>query len=196
MPRPRRFFDPGVSLHVIHRGNNRMTVFNDDADFELFLMYLQRATNRFAVDVHAFVLMSNHYHLIVTPSDPKGLAASMKLANGSYVQYFNKKHGRIGTLWNGRFRAIGLHDRVYWLTCLRYIELNPVAAQIVTSPEAYPWSSYSVHAFGSTATWLAPHANYTTLDASAAARQSKYRDMCRSLLSPSELALQKCTVRR
>ncbi len=191
MPRHRRFVEPNVSLHVIQRGNNRMTIFEDDADFELFVTLLKSSMQRYEVMVHGFALMSTHYHLVLTPPDKKRFGAAMKLLDGQYVRYFNRKNDRIGTVWNGRPNGIGLHDSVYWLTCLRYIELNPVAAGLVDRPEAYPWSSYIVHAFGDVTSWLAPHPNYDSLGATAAERQSKYRDMCKSLLTPAELVLQK-----
>jgi hypothetical protein len=98
--------------------------------------------------VHGYALMTNHYHLLATPEDARGLPRTMKELGGRYVNYFNRKHQRIGTLWNGRYRAIAITDETYWLTCLRYVEQNPVRAQMVRTPEMYPWSSYRVHALG------------------------------------------------
>ena len=191
MPRPRRSFEPDVSLHVIHRGNNRITVFDDDPDFELFLVFLKRASQRYGVNVHAFALMTNHYHLIATPTDAGGLAAMMKAANGRYVRFFNKKYARIGTLWNGRYKAIPIQDESYWLTCLRYVELNPVRANIVTKPEAYRWSSYRAHAFGDAPSWIAPHPVYDSLGSDAESRRRIYRELCKPALTPTEVTLPK-----
>jgi putative transposase len=188
---PRRFYESNVSLHVIHRGNNRMTMFGDETDFEVFVALLKRGAERSGVHVHGFVLMTNHYHLVVTPSDATALARAMKWINGKYVRHFNRRYDRIGTFVNGRFGAIGLHNRVYWLTCLRYVELNPVAVKMVDAAEAYRWSSYSAHAFGAGHGWLASHPYYESLGQTDAARQSAYRAMCKFLLSPAELALQK-----
>ena len=191
MPRHRRFIDPNVSLHIIHRGNNRTPMFVDEADCELFLWWLKQSSERYAVSIHGFVLMTNHYHLVATPPDKRQLGAAMKLLNVKYVQYFNRKNDRIGTLLNGRFNGIGLHDSTYWLNCLRYVELNPVVAGMVERPELYRWSSYSVHAFGDATSWLAPHPHLDALGRTATERQANYRSMCQSLLTPSELAFQK-----
>jgi putative transposase len=191
MPRARRVYEPDISHHVIHRGNNRVTMFSQDIDFELFLVFLQGAAERYAVRIHAYALMTNHYHLIATPEGPRNLPDMMKLLNGRYVCYFNRKHDRIGTLLNGRYVSKPIGDATYWLTCLRYVELNPVAARIVGRPEAYRWSSYRAHAFGDGPSWLSSHPAYDALGPSPSWRQAAYRTLCETPLTEAELALLK-----
>src|SRR5471030_2291107 len=120
MPRRPRLYIPGVSHHVIHRGNNRLPIFGDEAEREVFLAFLKQATMRFGVTVHAFALMSNHSHLIVTPGSEHALPRAMKEFGQRYVGYFNQKRERVETLWCGRYRALMILDKRYLLTCLRY----------------------------------------------------------------------------
>jgi putative transposase len=178
MPRRPRIYIPGLSLHVMQRGNNRAAIFDDDWDCDHFLRLARRATFESGVAVHGYSLMKNHYHFILTPSDKHGLARAMKAIDGGYVRYYNPKHERIGTLWNGRYKARHIDDERYWLTCLRYIELNPIKAHIVADAALYKWSSYRVHAHGESSDWLEPHALYLQLGATASARQAAYRALC------------------
>jgi putative transposase len=150
---------------------------------------MREASRRERVDVHAFVLMTTHFHLLVTPQYERALARFMQRVNGQYARYFNRQHGRIGTLWNGRYRGIHIWDERYLLTCLRYIEQNPVRAQIVLRPELYPWSSYRVHAAGEPCDWLVLHDCYLRLGPTPAARQTAYRAICGIPLTESELKL-------
>jgi putative transposase len=190
MPRGRRTFIPGISVHVIQRGNNRVPIFGSSNDFEQFLELLRRSARNFCVTLHAFVLMTTHYHLIVTPASVAGLPKMMKALDGGYVRYFNKRHERIGTLWNGRYRGLPLEDERYWLTCLRYIEQNPVRAGMVQAPHDYQWSSYSAHAFGRWPTWLTPHVVYQSLGRDDGERQRAYRELCgRSVKSDDPLLI-------
>jgi len=175
MARSRRIFLPGLSLHVIKRGNNRQPIFQRDADRQVFLAILRGVVTDKPVIIHGFVLMSNHYHLIVTPETAKALPNMMKELNQRYVTYYNREYQRVGTLWAGRYRGIHLENDRYWLTCLRYIEQNPVRAGMVRSPDAYSWSSYAAHAFGRWPEWLTPHSIYQTLGNTAEARQAAYR---------------------
>ena len=131
---PTRVFLPDMSLHVTQRGNNRVAIFRDSADYEVFLTLLKRAADRFRVAVHAYVLMTNHVHLIVTPDGPESLPRTMQSLGVRYVPFYNTKYKRIGTLWNGRYRGIHLENETYWLTCLRYVEQNPVRAGMVSAP--------------------------------------------------------------
>lgn len=190
MSRPKRVFEPNLSVHVIHRGNNRMAIFSDDADFELFLVFLKRSSKRFGVGVHAFALMSNHYHLVVTPPNAEALPAAMTVVNVRYVRYFNLKYKRIGTLFAGRYRAIPLVDESQWVTCLRYVDLNPLRARLVRDPAAYPWSSYSAHALGESIPWLESHPTYDALGSTDADRQRAYRTLCQTPMTETDLVLQ------
>ena len=151
---------------------------------------LRRSARNFCVTLHGFVLMTNHYHLIVTPTSNGGLPKMMKALDGGYVRYFNKRQERIGTLWNGRYRGLPLEDERYWLTCLRYVEQNPVRAGMVPAPHDYQWSSYSAHAFGRWPTWLTPHAVYQSLGRDDGERQRAYRELCgRSVKSDDPLLI-------
>jgi putative transposase len=191
MPRPLRAFEPNISLHVIHRGHNGAAMFCDDTDFELFLLFLKRGSRHYGVRIHGFALMSNHYHLVVTPDDKDALARMMKSANARYVRHFNRKYQRFGTLLSGRFRAEPLRDERYWITCLRYVDLNPLRARMVRQPEDYRWCSYRTHALGVGYDWLDEHPLYQELGLDAAARQANYRIICRTPLTEADLTLLK-----
>ena len=138
----KRVYLPGVSLHIIRRGINRTTVFGDNGDFELFLALLETASGTHDVPVHAYTLMTNHYHLIVTPNRAGSLSLMMRDLGREYVKRFNRRYERIGTLWTGTYRDIAITDERQWLTCLRYVEQNPIRAQMVATPDAYRWSTY------------------------------------------------------
>ena len=150
---------------------------------------LRRAVRRNPVSVHAYVLMSNHFHLLATPHTADGLPLFMKDLDSSYVYYHNREHQRIGTLWNGRYRGIPIENVTYLLTCLRYIELNPVRAGMVRVPDAYRWSSYAAHAFGRWPEWLTAHRVYEELGTTAQARQIIYRHLCGVPLPNDHLSL-------
>jgi len=184
-----RFFVPGISLHVRQRGNNRCVIFGDDRDYESFLVMLRSATQRCGIDVHAYALMTTHTHLLMTPRTPGGTAKAMQRLGVRYVQYFNRKYQRVGTLWTGRYRAKAINDERYWLTCLRYIEQNPVRARLVVEPGQYRWSSYGVHALGETSEWLAPHAVLDALGATTEQRQMAYRAICATPLASDQVVL-------
>ena len=139
------------------------------------------------VSVHGFTLMDNHYHLIVTPSADLSLPAMMKQVGEEYVRYFNRKYDRIGTLWTGRYRGLGIGDDKYWLTCLRYVEQNAWRARMVSVPEAYEWCSYRIHAFGEASDWLELHPVYLALGKTPEDRQRAYRAICATPLAEDEL---------
>jgi len=188
MARLRRIFVPGLTMHVIHRGANRADVFRDDADYELFLEFLREAADRNDTEVHAATLMTNHVHLMVTPHHESSLPRTMKQVGGWYVPYVNRRYGRFGTLWQGRYRAIPIDTDRYWLTCLRYIEQNPVRAGMVASAAHYPWSTYQAHAHGRWPRWLVPHPVYLALGRAAGEREACYRALCAEPLPDPELS--------
>jgi putative transposase len=157
---------------------NRCAIVTDDDDRRRLIATLRDAAAAHEVAVHGFVVMDTHYHVIVTPPADGVLSSMMKKLGEDYVLYFNRRQERIGTLWTGRFRSIPLDDPRQWLTCMRYIELNPVAAKIVTSPERYRWSSYRFHANGDRVPWLVPHPVYLGLGGTPAERQTAYRAVC------------------
>jgi putative transposase len=187
MRRAGRIFQPNVSLHVIRRGNNRAPIFGDETDYDFFLALLEFTSGRRGVKVHVYGMMTNHYHLIVTPDSPSALPQMMRDLGREYVLDYNRKYGRIGTLWSGRHRAIPISDERYWLTCLRYIEPNPVRAKMVAHPGEYKWSSYRAHGLGESEPWLAPHPVYTALGSTPEERQAAYRALCGESLTEAEL---------
>ena len=148
MARLRRFALPGQPQHIIQRGNNREIIFAAEGDCRFYLDKLEEACRRFRCAVHAYVLMTNHVHLLMTPSDELGIGKVMQALGWVYVQYFNHTYGRTGTLWEGRYKSSLLDSEGYLLTCSRYIELNPVRAGMVGHPAEYPWSSYRHNALG------------------------------------------------
>lgn len=148
MSHRQRLFVDGLTLHVTTRGNNKTATFRSESDYETFLWCLRFVAMKYKVLIHAYVLMSNHFHLMATPATATGLPRAMQSLGRRYVRYFNDRYDRTGTLWEGRFRSALILNERYWLTCLRYVEMNPVRAGIVGAPESYRWSSYRAHAFG------------------------------------------------
>ena len=191
MSRPRRSYLPGISLHVIQRGNNRIPIFHQSADYEMFLAILKMRAAYYGVAVHAYVLMTNHYHLIVTPADERALAATMQSVGGRYVKYFNRKYERVGTLWCSRYRGLMLDDGQYWIGCLRYVEQNPVRAGMVERPDAYRWSTYGIHGLGRSPQWVQLHWVYLSLGRTPQDRQAVYRSLCATALTDADLAGQR-----
>jgi putative transposase len=187
MPNGLRLHVPGVSLHVRQRGNNRCAIFGDDCDYESFLVMLRSATERYEVKVHGYSLMTTHTHVLLTPTTEYGTAKAMQQLGIRYVLYFNQKYQRIGTLWTGRYRAKPINDEGYWLTCLRYIEQNPVRAGLVVRPEQYRWSSYRAHTLGEGGEWLATHPLLDALGANTEQRQAAYREILAVPLSAENL---------
>lgn len=196
MPRRPRLHVPGLSHHVYQRGVNRSDIFVEEVDYRCLLALIADTAQISAIEVHAYTLMTNHYHLVVTAPSRSVLALAMARINRGYTNHYNQKYGRIGPLWNGRYGAALLDTQRYWLTCLRYVELNPLRARIVTSPEDYRWSSYRVHAHGQSCDWLTPHHCYLALGADDQSRQSAYRTLCAVPLTNAELRLQRRPPRR
>jgi putative transposase len=187
MVRRRRLFIPGLPQHIVQRGNNRSNMFSVPSDYELFLLMLYDASRRYDVEVYAYVLMTNHVHMIVTPHTPRGIARMLQSVGSRYVGYFNKRHGRTGTLFEGRYRASVIDTDLYFLQCLRYVELNPVRAGLVSRPEAYAWSSYQTHALGAPDPLLVTHPLYLQLGPTPDARQVSWQEICAVALPPEDL---------
>lgn len=193
MPSRKRIFAPGFTFHITQRGNNKCATFRDDGDYETFLWFLRFAIRRYNLHVHAYALMTNHFHLMATPESATCLSRAMQSLGRRYVRYFNERHVRTGTLWEGRFRAALITDERYWLTCMRYVELNPVRAGLAESPERYRWCSYRVHAFGAADPVIAPHVLYTGLASTAERRLATWRNMCAPAMQAQQLdSLRKC----
>lgn len=178
MSRRTRTLVEGLTVHVTNRGNNKTATFREDRDYEIFLWFLRFAITKYQLRVHSYALMSNHFHLMVTPDTATGLSRGMQSLGRRYVRYFNDRYTRTGTLWEGRFRTALIVDERYWLTCLRYVEMNPVRAGLVAAPDAYRWSSYRAHAFGVRDLVLTPHVVFEALATTADHRQQAWRRMC------------------
>lgn len=188
MARLPRLYLPGCAQHVIQRGNNREACFYDEADYQAYLSCLKDAAAKYEVAIHAFVLMTNHVHLLVTPDNEQGVSRMMQAQGRKYVQYFNFTYGRTGTLWEGRYKSTLVDADNYLLTAYRYIELNPVRANMVTHASEYPWSSYQGNALGRPIEWLIPHPMYRQLGKTAAERQNAYRALFRGRMPERDLA--------
>jgi len=177
MARLPRFILPGQPQHVIQRGNNREPIFGDAPDYRFFLKKLADAGATHACDIHAYVLMTNHVHLLLTPREETGIGDMMQRLGRHYVPYFNRIYGRTGTLREGRYRATLVDSEAYLLTCMRYIELNPVRAGMAGHPRDYAWSSYHHNAMGAPEPMVRPHPLYRRLGKTATDRQAAYRNL-------------------
>lgn len=177
MARRRRYFVAEVPLHIIQRGNNKQACFYTEGDYAFYLDNLREYSHRYDVAIHSFVLMTNHVHLLMTPSTDTGASQLMQALGASFVQYINEVYRRSGTLWEGRFKASLVHSSRYLFTVSRYIELNPVRAGMVEHPAAYPWSSYRSNALGKKIRLLTPHPLYLALGETRVERCSQYRKL-------------------
>ncbi len=178
MARLPRFVLPGQPQHVIQRGNNRQNIFANEEDYQFYLDKLGDAATRFGCDIHAYVLMTNHVHLLVTPHEENSIGKMMQSIGRYYVAYFNHRNKRTGTLWEGRYKASLIDSEHYLLTCMRYIELNPVRAKnMAEQPSDYQWSSYAHNAHGEENTLITSHAEYERLGINQDERQSAYRQL-------------------
>lgn len=174
MPRHPRLDLPGIAQHVVQRGNDRDACFADEDDFRVYLGALREASWKYDCAIHAYVLMTNHVHLLATGAATGAISRMMQAVGRKYVRQFNDRHARTGTLWEGRYRSSLVDDSHYVLACYRYIELNPVRAGMVRAPGDYAWSSHRGNAFGSTDPLLTPHPTYLAL-AGAERRALSYR---------------------
>ena len=186
MARLPRLTLPGYPHHVIQRGNNRGLIFASPADYQIMLALLADNAKKFEVAVHAYVLMTNHFHLLATPHDERGLPLMMQAVGRSYVRYFNDLHGRSGTLWEGRYRSTLIQTDSYLLVCMAYIDLNPVRAAMVLEPADYPWSSHRHYAGVEPDRLVTPHALFWGLANTPFARESAYVDRVRQGVSQSQ----------
>jgi putative transposase len=187
MPRQSRPVIPEIPLHITQRGNNRLRCFFDEDDFRVYLTYLHSASILAECHVHAYVLMNNHIHLLVSPTDEQGPAILMKALGERYVQYVNRRYSRTGTLWEGRYHSCLVQCERYLMLCQRYIELNPVRASLVTEPASYPWSSYHHNALGQKSKLIRPHELYGRLGHDPASRQRAYRALFEEVLGSDNL---------
>lgn len=184
MPRRARISLPNVPLHLIQRGNNHQACFFADEDYRFYLDWLAEYAEKAGCRIHAYVLMTNHVHLLV--SAERGLAPGemMKALGQRYVQYVNRVYRRSGSLWEGRYRSCPTQAETYLLACQRYIELNPVRACMVEHPADYRWSSYRANAQGEESPLIRPHDLYLSLGLDGLSRQAAYRELFRHALEP------------
>lgn len=183
MPRPPRIVIPDLPIHITQRGVDRCFTFLDENDFGVFLWGLHAAADRARCGVHAYALMTNHVHLLLTPRDAAGPSILMRTLGCWYVRYFNDRHRRTGALWEGRFRSRPVTTDSYFFACSRYIELNPVRAGLVDSCAAYPWSSFHANALGVADPVLTPHPLYSALGYDRISRCAAYRELFRDDIS-------------
>jgi putative transposase len=178
MARPTRLELRGVPHHVIQRGNNRSTCFFGDVDRRFYLKCLGESAAQRGCEVHAYVLMGNHVHLLLTPLDLGAISATMQDLGRRFVRVINAVHGRTGTLWEARFRSSIIDTENYFLACQRYIELNPVRAGLVSQPAEYRWSSHLYYALGEPNRLISEHAVYQSLGATERERRAAYLSLC------------------
>ena len=182
MPRRARLSIAGIPWHIIQRGNNRSVCFHAEDDFQFYLHYLQEFATKFGCAIHAYVLMTNHVHLLLTPQRPDSASLLMKHLGQRYVQYINRTYKRSGTLWEGRFRSCLAQSEDYVLACYRYIELNPVRAGMVNQPQDYRWSSYHANGLGKLSNLIVPHDEYQRLALDQNGRLEAYRGLFKAHL--------------
>jgi putative transposase len=183
MARLGRYFVAGQPLHVIQRGNNRAPIFFADEDYARYRGWLAEAAAANGCAVHAYVLMTNHVHLLVTPRHADSLPRTMQSLGRRYVRHVNTVYRRSGTLWEGRYRAAAIDGDAYFFACCRYIELNPVRARLVAHPRDYRWSSYRAHGAGAVDPLAAWHPLFNRLGRSAPERRANYRALFREKLA-------------
>jgi putative transposase len=185
--RPKRFFVEGLSWHVTQRGVDRSPIFRASTDQEVFQTILTHECGERGLRIHAYALMGNHIHLLATPESETSLPDTMQALGRRYVPFFNQRYSRTGGLWEGRYKAALVHDERYWLTCMRYVELNPVRAGIVARPEEYRWSSYAHHASGAPDPLVSDHPLYVGLGISPEVRQLAWQRICEQVITSEHL---------
>lgn len=187
MPRRPRIKLAGLPQHIVQRGINREPCFFAEEDYHCYLHWLEKAAADWHCVIHAYVLMTNHVHLLVTPETEAGIAKLMQAVGRRYVQYINRIYKRTGSLWEGRYKSSLIQAETYLLTCMRYIELNPVRAGMAQDPSQYRWSSYRHNGLGQSDPRLTPHPLYLALDRNDADRQTTYRALFRCELDEDAL---------
>lgn len=196
MPRLPRIEIPGVPLHIVQRGNNRSACFFGDEDHGRYLQDLREQSLAHGVDVHAYVLVTNHVHLLATSPGHGAISRTMQSLGRRCVGYVNAAYRRTGTLWEGRFKSWVVQSREHVLECYRYIELNPLRAAMVDDPGKYRWSSYHANALGQHDRLVRPHAEYRDLHLDREGRLAAYRALVDEHLDPTALAEIRCYIQQ
>ena len=187
MPRRPRINLQGYPQHVVQRGHNREACFYADEDYLFYLHWLKEGKKKYGCDIHAYALMTNHVHLLMTPARPDSIPRLMQSLNRRYAQYSNRIYRRSGSVWEGRYKASLIQAEEYLLTCYRYIELNPVRADIVKDPGEYRWTSYRWHGLGQINELITDHALYIELSKTEEERRKAYRALFRAHLDEEAL---------
>jgi putative transposase len=187
MPRKPRFYLPGIPAHIVQRGNCRQATFFCDGDFLAYLRWFDEGAKKHGCSLHAYVLMTNHVHLLVTPQERDSISRTIQHVGRHYVPYVNHVYGKSGTLWEGRHKGSAVSSEEYLLACMRYIELNPVRAGMVETPGEYRWSSYAHNAMGGAGGLLTSHQAYRELGATVEERGFAYRELFRAALAPEQV---------
>ena len=182
MPRRPRTHVDGVPLHIVQRGHNRQPCFFAEEDYRAYLHWLGEALRKEKCILHAYALMTNHVHLLLTPGNAESVPKLIIALGRRYVQYINKTYRRTGTLWDSRYKSSLIEAETYLLACQRYVELNPVRAAMVDDPSQYRWSSYRCNALGQPDALVTPHRLYHGLGESDEERRSAYRALFRAQL--------------
>lgn len=186
MARLPRLTVPGYPHHIIQRGNNRQAIFGSPADYELLLSLIDEHARKQQVAVHAYVLMSNHFHLLATPETAEGIPQMMQAVGRRYVRNFNLRQARTGTLWEGRYKSNLIQAERYLLACMVYMDLNPVRAGMVADPADYPWSSHAHYIGRRSDRLITPHPLYWELGNTPFARDQAYGDLVRAGVSDEQ----------
>ncbi len=189
MPRKPRMYLPDIACHVIQRGNNREASFYSDQDYQYYLECLYDASQKYGVLVHAYVLMTNHVHMLLTPVKKDSISLTMQSIGRRYVQYINKEYRRTGTLWESRHKASLVDQDNYLLKCMRYIELNPVRANMVKHPASYRWSSYQCNGNNGYNKLISHHDIYKSLGGKPEVRTQVYRSLFENKLDQNDINL-------
>ena len=187
MPRKPRFFLPDISAHIVQRGHSRDPVFFGNDDYRAYLDWLAEGAGRYHCAIHAYVLMTNHVHILATPQDKQGISRMMQYVGRRYVPYINHTYGTSGSIWEGRYKASLIDGEQYLLTCMRYIELNPVSADMTRSPGQYRWSSYRANAQGMTDPMVTPHQLYFDLGRTRENRVGAYKALFKAHVDEADL---------
>jgi len=174
MARLSRIVVPNQPVHIMHRGNNRQDIFESEEDMGRITEDIAHALSKSDCHLHAYVIMTNHLHLLITPADKIQLSKFMQTMANRYVRYFNATRNRTGTIWEGRFKSCLVDSESYLFTLYRYIEMNPVKANMVKNITDYPWSSYRHNALGEKNSLITEHKMYQDLGESSALRSENY----------------------
>lgn len=188
MPRRKRMYLPGLPYHIVQRGNNREACFVEAENYQFYLELWKECIKRYGVEVHAYCLMTNHVHFLVTPKDEDSISRTMQVVGSRYGYYFNKTYKRSGTVWEGRHKSSLVQSDRYLLTCCRYIELNPVVSGMVDKPEQYRWSSFLVNAWAKSSL-IKPHHEYVKLGVTIKERCHAYRELFRYQIPAQDIHL-------